>query len=600
MFSLVIIIVILLFIFCYRHMPHEPPNYPTCNHNGKTFRCGRLKMCDINDFHKSFYCSYNKIVQDQFLLKYMDVRKPLRSRKRKGGPGKNFTVKYFVRVSGTKNFTLQVCKNAFINILHVSGDRLRILANKFALYGSVPLKENRGGQRIQEVNVSKRQSVKRFIENLKCTETHYCRGKSCRQYLPSELSIAKLLKMYNTSTDPDLQVRRSFFRNIFNRNYNVGFGTPVTDACSRCIELTEQIKHTTNVADKSRLLIDKRVHKLRANAFYALLKENKEDVLTLSYDCQKNLPIPKTPDQITYYSRQLYTYNFTVVKGPSQSKMNRDNVFCFTWMEHEFHKSSNEIASAVFHTLSTYCDLSKYSKIRLFADGCGGQNRNSTMIGMCIYFLENKAPLNMNEIELIFPVTGHSFLPSDRVFGRIEKKIKKISTITNPENYLDIFRENGTVIELKNCDVRDWKQCVKECLKTPGKWHFKFSTTKRFTIKKVRNMISVTGERFYRSNEYESGKSIFKQGKKVTHMNPQIIQKGVPINPKKYNDVIKLLTKHFGENWADLSDCIWFKNFVNDYSINNRCNDYQQDEEFTEENDFCEEKPPEEEEFLRI
>lgn len=92
-------------------------------------------------------------------------------------------------------------------------------------------------------------------------------------------------------------------------------------------------------------------------------------------------------------------------------------------MEHEFAKGSNQICSAVFDCLSNI-DLSNFDVLRLCADGFGGQNRNSTMLAMCCHFLKNVAPPSIKMIELIFPAPGHSFLPSDRVFGRIEK-IKK-------------------------------------------------------------------------------------------------------------------------------------------------------------------------------
>ena len=46
--------------------------------------------------------------------------------------------------------------------------------------------------------------------------------------------------------------------------------------------------------------------------FYKLLKENKYDLLILYFDCQKNQPLPKLPDQSNYYNRQLYLNNFCV------------------------------------------------------------------------------------------------------------------------------------------------------------------------------------------------------------------------------------------------------------------------------------------------
>ncbi|CAF4946019.1 unnamed protein product [Pieris macdunnoughi] len=110
---------------------------------------------------------------------------------------------------------------------------------------------------------------------------------------------------------------------------------------------------------KKELVINKRVHKLRARAFYDLLKENNANLLILSFDCQKNQPMPKIPDQITYYSRQLYIYNFTVVVGHSKTGLKKENVYSYTWTEDILPKASNEIASAVFHCL---CQLKNMNK----------------------------------------------------------------------------------------------------------------------------------------------------------------------------------------------------------------------------------------------
>lgn len=54
-------------------------------------------------------------------------------------------------------------------------------------------------------------------------------------------------------------------------------------------------------------------------------------------------------------------------------------------------------------------------------------------------------PPNIENIELIFPVPGHSFLPPPvRVFGRTEKVLRKEPTITDPRIYLKMFHKHGT------------------------------------------------------------------------------------------------------------------------------------------------------------
>ncbi|GFN82204.1 4-diphosphocytidyl-2-c-methyl-d-erythritol kinase [Plakobranchus ocellatus] len=56
-------------------------------------------------------------------------------------------------------------------------------------------------------------------------------------------------------------------------------------------------------------------------------------------------------------------------------------------------------------------------------------------------------------ISHIFPVRGHSFLPADRVFGRIEQDIRRTPTILLPEDYYDILRRHGNL----HCYLEDWQ-----------------------------------------------------------------------------------------------------------------------------------------------
>nr|CAH7750012.1 unnamed protein product [Callosobruchus chinensis] len=270
-------------------------------------------------------------------------------------------------------------------------------------------------------------------------------------------------------------------------------------------------------------------------------------------------------------------------------------------MEHEYRKGSNEIASAVFHTLSS-CDLSAYSKIRLCADGCGGQNRNSTMIAMCMYFLKNIAPHNLKCIEIVFPIRGHSFLPSDRVFGTLERKLKKMPEITNPQTYIDLFKEHGAVYQLKACSVKDWKSVAQDYLKGVQSWHFKFSKIKRFFIEKQVNetTITVRGEENYTVDLGEN-RSVLKRGKKIGNAHIADIAEGVIINPKKLKDIKTLLTAHFGETWIEDNQLNFFKEFLENANFENSDVDTMTESNIGNEaaNDFCE-VHPEEEDGLRI
>lgn len=332
---------------------------------------------------------------------------------------KIFQTRFYILTNQKK--ILAVCKKAFIDVLGITRRRIDTVTKNF-YQTSLPAKENRGGDRKLEKYKLKKNAVMNFINKFRVIESHYCRGQSQRLYLASSLNINSMWRMY-VKENENLPVKASYFRHIFNTKYNLGFGSPRTDVCSTCLQLTEKIKTCPNKDVKANLIVQKRVHTLRSKAFYNLLKERVEGVEIFSFDCQKNQVLPKIPDQQTYYSRQFYIYNFTVVKGTSKSSLNPFSVTSFCWTENEYKKGSNEIASCIYHTLESADFGEDVHTIRLMCDGCGGQNKNTTLISMCCYWFSRQ--YKIKKIEVVFPVRGHSFMPPDRVFGHIEKDIKK-------------------------------------------------------------------------------------------------------------------------------------------------------------------------------
>lgn len=409
------------------------------------------------------------------------------------------------------------------------------------------IKENRGGDHVSQKNENKKIGVMNFIEKLHCEDSHYCRGNTKRYYLSSELSINKLWRMYNDQAENEIKVKSSYFRNLFRKKYNLGFGTPRTDVCSQCLQFAEKLKTETDTSIRNDLIITHRVHKLKAKAFFDFVKEEAPNMLTLSFDCEKNLCLPKTPDQSAYYSRQINLFNFTIVQGSSKSKLEPSNVFAYCWSENSFPKASNEIASAVYHRLQN-TDLTGIKIVRLIADGCAGQNKNTTVLGMCAKWLTD-APPGVTTLEIVFPIVGHSFIPPDRVFAQIEKQIQKKEIIANPDEYYEIIKNFATVIQLRNdFQVFDWKAATAEVIKPVGRWHFKFKSCKRFILKrsKTAGNILIKGNIHYK---HDDGifKNINRAGLQSSSINPRKILASNCVNAA--TDVRKLLTNHYGNDW---------------------------------------------------
>lgn len=289
-----------------------------------------------------------------------------------------------------------------------------------------------------------------------------------------------------------------------------------------------------------------------------------ENALTLSYDCQKNLIMPKIPDQAAYYARQLYLYNCTIFQGSSVSSQNTHNTFSYVWTENEYAKASSQIASALHHRLCNSEIADAVSMIRLFCDGCGGQNKNKGTLGMLLHWLLFEAPKNIKKIEVWFPIVGHSFLPPDRIFGKLEREFKSRSVIEGPEEYIEIIKKYATLTRLgEGCPVMNWKSYSDDILKQPGQWHFKMQKSKKITITRsqtCRNVL-VQGDPFYNIDTGEP-KSLCKRGKNYKQ-NGQItsIEKGVEVKPAKLRDIKRLLCLHFGDNWTENKKLEFYKQF---------------------------------------
>ena len=161
-------------------------------------------------------------------------------------------VKYYIYGRSNRR-KLQVCQTAFLDTLRLSKNRVSGVVSRHFKSGEMP-KEKRGGDRKLKLYETKKQSVVDFVKKFNVIENHYCRSKtSCRQYLDSELNINKMWRMYDAETcDETKKVKLSYFPHIFRTNFNIGFGTPATDACSTCNSLEEKIKNIKDTKTKER------------------------------------------------------------------------------------------------------------------------------------------------------------------------------------------------------------------------------------------------------------------------------------------------------------------------------------------------------------
>lgn len=189
-----------------------------------------------------------------------------------------------------------------------------------------------------------------------------------------------------------------------------------------------------------------RIYKLRANTFYTRMKQTSPNSLSFCFDLQQIHSLPKTPIQDAFYLRQISLYAFCCVNVKSK------NPVFYAQTEIQASRGSTEIGSALLAHLRSL-SLKGIQTLRLFCDGCGGQNKNAHIVHALAFCLRKEDPPSVKDIIVTFPVRGHSYLPADRMFGRVEKILKKHSVILHAEEYERYYGEVGRVRKLG----KEWK-----------------------------------------------------------------------------------------------------------------------------------------------
>ncbi len=109
--------------------------------------------------------------------------------------------------------------------------------------------------------------------------------------------------------------------------------------------------------------------------------------VTIAFDLQQNLPLPKTNIGEAFYGRQLWLYNLGFIW--CNRKQNSKSVHLYSWLENQSGRGCNEIISALFHflrDLTSHVKHQQYSCLSLYADPCPVQNKNTaTMLTLLLY-----------------------------------------------------------------------------------------------------------------------------------------------------------------------------------------------------------------------
>ncbi|XP_074039492.1 LOW QUALITY PROTEIN: uncharacterized protein [Leptinotarsa decemlineata] len=133
-----------------------------------------------------------------------------------------------------------------------------------------------------------------------------------------------------------------------------------------------------------------------------------------------------------------------------------------TWTEDVPSRGSADLVSSLWNFAQTCENVKTRRKLTVWSDSCSGENKNFHMI--CLHQLLLLKGI-FEVIDHKFPEVGHTYLDSYRDFGRIEKVLRRHSTIVTPDQYRRIIKSACTIQSV----VNDMEQYFRDVDSLPNK-----------------------------------------------------------------------------------------------------------------------------------
>lgn len=383
--------------------------------NKSTLQCRKLEEVERNDIFKRFW-EFTWKEKKVFVKSHVSVYQTVRKRSDNENSRRSYSNKFYL---GRQRF--RVCKTMFLNTLGVKDWVIKNWAKSDMEINQ--LRNSVGGKQTQDLRIK---SLHEFFDSLPKLESHYCRASTSKLYLePIWTYKSQLYKLYKTEfctkRGENCLSIATFLKEFDNKRLSLY--RPKKDLCDICVSfetgnLTEE-KYNEHVQMKKEARDEKSKD-----------KESTNEVLTM--DLQSVLLCPKSNVSSLYFKTKLIVHNFTIFD------VKRYQGYCYLWNESEGGVTSNEFTTIIIHFLESYLELYPVEgdkEIIIYSDGCGYQNRNSTLSNALFNCALQK---NVTIIQKYLQ-KGHTQMEVDSVHSVIEKQMRN-KKINVPADYVHICK----------------------------------------------------------------------------------------------------------------------------------------------------------------
>lgn len=208
-------------------------------------------------------------------------------------------------------------------------------------------------------------------------------------------------------------------------------------------------------------------------------------------------------------------------------------------------RGSSEVSSCVYIYLKDL-DNSGHNKVNLFADGCPGQNKNTIVTSMLLYFIRTSK--NVNEVSLRFFETSHGQNEGDSAHSAISTAMEAEAEILTPSKMPSIFvkariQQPYSVSSMNNNDFLDFKSYSKSLNVLSARRNDDRSGVINWTnIMEIRVVKSSPHTLFYKNShcwtEYKSITIKDQSNASVAQLNNDRLN----VSAEKYEDLLSLCT----------------------------------------------------------
>lgn len=343
---------------------------------------------------------------------------------------------------------IDVCREMYIHNFQITTKKVDISLKKNRSGSTIQDQRGRKSGGLNKTKVHEVEFIKNIINKLPQYESHYRRDQTngCK-FLKLGMTVQTIYDLYLEefnkilNTDPECPkkpVSFSTLKRIFYDNFNLRCKSLRKDTCNKCDTLSIKIKNCSSDVERQQHQEEREIHLKRAED---LRREMNEDIMKakteenfecVTFDMEKTLPLPRIPTSVVFYKRQLWFYNCSVHTGS-------DNIgHCYVWVEGEAGRGSQEVGSCISKYIKNKLKP-KVEHLVLWSDCCGGQNRNIKIILMLKAVLNSHPTLKT--ITFKYLESGHTFLPNDTDFSKIETMLKYHERIYTVSEYINIIKK---------------------------------------------------------------------------------------------------------------------------------------------------------------